>query len=107
MSSSVDGGPTPKRREAKSRRTSTPRRELPTPRQTRELSSGVLMLIIGLLAHLGGPFLCLGESCLHLGELESFSYRFFLLALVLPSFQLAFLSLDFPSYSAKHCRMGD
>ena len=27
--------------------------------------------------------------------------------LVLPSYQLAILLLDFQSYSAKHCRMGD
>ena len=72
MSSSTDGGLTPRRRKATPRRTFMPRRGF---------------------IRLGGP--------------EIFSCRFSHLALVLPSFQSTFLLLNFPSYSAKHYRMGD
>ena len=77
------------------------------PRRTElRLGEDTCLHLLMVVICLGEP-LCLGVICLHLGEPESFSCKFFLLALVLPSFQSALLLLDFPSYSAKHCRIGD
>ena len=87
-----------------------PRQALPTPRRYRELSSRVLMVIVG------SPRYAISmprrtstprrELPMPRRTRELF-LQVCLLALVLPLFQLALLSLDFPSYSAKYCRMGD